>query len=115
MGLALWSLGMIVVRSRSLSAVADWWACRLGQDFNTVRERLRDTYRAAEAKAGVSQAEMCQLDGLRRPAQLDHLVAPVELAGLAGREGQWHEGLGHAGAAGGGGLPLLHKALHRPS
>jgi hypothetical protein len=52
MGLALWSLGMIVVRSCSLSAVADGWSCRLGQSFYTVRERLRDLYREQEAKAG---------------------------------------------------------------
>lgn len=52
MGLALWSLGMIVVRSCSLTAIADWWSCRLDQPFHTVRERLRDPYRDAEAKAG---------------------------------------------------------------
>ncbi len=56
---------------------------------------------------------MRQLYALRHPAQLDHLVAPVELAGLAGWERQRHEGLGHAGAAGAPCLPLLHKALHR--
>lgn len=58
MGLALWSLGMIVVRSCSLSAIADWWSCRLNQPFQTVRERLRDTYREAEAKAGVHRAQL---------------------------------------------------------
>ncbi len=52
MGLALWSLGMILVRSCSLSAIADGWSCRLGQPFQTVRERLRDTYREADAQAG---------------------------------------------------------------
>jgi hypothetical protein len=40
MGLALWSLGMILVRSCSLTAIADGWSCRLGQPFQTVRERL---------------------------------------------------------------------------
>jgi len=58
MGLALWSLGMIIVRSCSLTAIADWWSCRLGQPFQTVRERLRDTYREAEAKAGEHRAAL---------------------------------------------------------
>lgn len=58
MGLALWSLGMIVARSCSLTAIADWWACRLGQPFSTVRERLRDTYREAEAKAGAQRTQL---------------------------------------------------------
>ena len=58
MGLALWSLGMIMVRSCSLTAIAEWWSCRLGQPFHTVRERLRDTYREAEAKAGVHRTEL---------------------------------------------------------
>lgn len=58
MGLALWSLGMILVRSCSLTAITDWWSCRLGQPFHTVRERLRDTYREAEAKAGGHRAEL---------------------------------------------------------
>ena len=58
MGLALWSLGMILVRSCSLTAIADWWSCQLGQPFQTVRERLRDTYREAEAKAGPHRAEL---------------------------------------------------------
>ncbi|MBL8252320.1 MAG: hypothetical protein V9G18_22505 [Albidovulum sp.] len=58
MGLALWSLGMILVRSCSLTAIADWWSCQLGQPFQTVRERLRDTYRDAEAKAGRHRVEL---------------------------------------------------------
>jgi len=41
-----------------LSAIADWWLCRLGQPFQTVREHLRDTYREAEAKAGPLRAEL---------------------------------------------------------
>lgn len=52
MRLALWSLGMILVRSGRLTAITDWWSCRLGQPFHTVRERLRDTHREAEGKAG---------------------------------------------------------------
>ena len=35
MGLALWSLGMILVRSCSLTAIADGWSCQLGQPFQT--------------------------------------------------------------------------------
>lgn len=58
MGLALWSLGMILVRSCSLTAIAAWWSCRLDQPFQTVRERLRDTYRDAEAKAGAHRTEL---------------------------------------------------------
>ena len=57
-GLALWSLGMIVVRSCGLSVIADGRSCRLGQPFQTVRERLCDTYREAEAKAGGHRAEL---------------------------------------------------------
>ena len=66
-----------------------------------------------EHLAAVGQAEVGQLGGLRRPAQFDRFVAPVELAGLAGREGQRHEGLGHAGAAGTGSLPPLHETPRR--
>lgn len=58
MGLALWSLGMILVRSCGLTAITDWWSCQLGQPFNTVRERLRDTYREAEAKAGAHRRQL---------------------------------------------------------
>ncbi len=50
--LALWTLGLIVARSCSLTAVA--WALvpLLGTRFYTVRERLRDLYREARAKRG---------------------------------------------------------------
>ncbi|TAL48390.1 MAG: hypothetical protein EPN89_07095 [Methylovulum sp.] len=57
-GLALWSFGMIVARSCSLTAVADLLAPLLGQSFNTMREKLRDTYREADAKAGKQRAEL---------------------------------------------------------
>lgn len=57
--LALWSLGMIVARSCSLTAVAWAWAPILKEKFYTVRERLRDLYREAPAKAG---AQRCELD-----------------------------------------------------
>jgi hypothetical protein len=57
-GLALWSFGMIVARSCGLSAVAGILAPLRGQPFNTVRERLRDTYREADAKAGLCRAPL---------------------------------------------------------
>lgn len=57
-GLAWWSLGMILARSCALSAVAGLLAPLLGQSFLTVRERLRDTYREASAKAGTHRAEL---------------------------------------------------------
>ena len=52
LGLALWSFGMVIARSCSLTAVADVLAPLMGQSYNTLRERLRDTYREADAKAG---------------------------------------------------------------
>ncbi|MFZ2449192.1 MAG: hypothetical protein WAW36_01570 [Methylovulum miyakonense] len=52
LGLALWSFGMILARSCSLTAVTDLLAPLMGQTFNRMRERLRDTYREADAKAG---------------------------------------------------------------
>lgn len=57
-GLALWSFGMIVARSCGLTAVAGILAPLLGQQFNTVRERLRDTYREADAKVGPCRAQL---------------------------------------------------------
>ena len=57
-GLALWSFGMIIARSCSLSAVAGLLAPLTGQSFNSMRERLRDTYREAGAKAGDRRAEL---------------------------------------------------------
>ncbi len=50
--LALWSLGMIIARSCSLTAVAWAWEPILKVKFHTLRERLRDLYREAPAKAG---------------------------------------------------------------
>ena len=58
-GLALWSLGMIIARSCSLTAVAWAWVPILKEKFYTVRERLRDLYREAPAKAGTQR---CDLD-----------------------------------------------------
>src|SRR5262249_60507298 len=61
--LALWSLGMIVARSCSLTAVAWAWAPILKEKFYTLRERLRDLYREAPAEAGTRGR---QLDLRRR-------------------------------------------------
>jgi len=44
LGLALWSFGMVIARSCSLTAVADILAPLMGQSYNTLRERLRNTY-----------------------------------------------------------------------
>src|SRR5262249_49846189 len=57
-GLALWSLGMIAARPCGSSGVAATLAPLVGQSFHTVRERLRDTYREAAAKAGEQRAEL---------------------------------------------------------
>ena len=58
LGLALWSLGMVLARSCSLTAIADWCSCQLNQARNTVRERLRDTYREAKAKSGKHRRQL---------------------------------------------------------
>jgi hypothetical protein len=49
---------MLIARFCALSAVATRLAPLLGQSFNTVRERLRDTYRDADAKAGAQRAHL---------------------------------------------------------
>ena len=54
---------------------------------------------------------MRDLDGLHDPAELDVLMAPVELAVLAGRERQRHEGLGESWA-GFDGFPTPDEPLH---
>src|SRR5215471_20834039 len=56
--LALWSLGMILARSCSLTAVAWAWQPILNEKFYTLRERLRDLYREASAKAGKQRSEL---------------------------------------------------------
>jgi len=56
--LALWSLGMIVARSCSLTAVAWAWVPIVKEKFATLRERLRDLYREAPAKAGTKRREL---------------------------------------------------------
>jgi hypothetical protein len=49
---------MILARSGSLTAVAGILAPGLAPPCNTVRERLRDTYREAPAKAGEHRAQL---------------------------------------------------------
>jgi hypothetical protein len=57
--LTLWSLGMIIARSCSLTSVAWLLSSVLKRKFNTIRERLRDLYREGAAKAG---SQRCTLD-----------------------------------------------------
>lgn len=56
--LALWSLGMIIARSCSLTAIAWAWVPILGGKFYTIRERLRDLYREGPAKAGKQRTQL---------------------------------------------------------
>jgi hypothetical protein len=49
---------MVIARLCSLTAVADALAPLMGQPYNTLRERLRDTYREAGAKAGAHRSEL---------------------------------------------------------
>ena len=69
--LALWSLGMILVRSAGLIAVTRQLMPLLGQGFHTVRQRLREFYQEAAAKAGAKR-------GLkRRDFQVTDCFAPL--------------------------------------
>jgi hypothetical protein len=56
--LALFSLGMIFARSCAVSAAAAFLAVALDQEFNTVRQRLRESCWEAEAKAGAKRQEI---------------------------------------------------------
>jgi hypothetical protein len=58
--LALWSLGMIIARGCGLTAVAWTLSEWMQQPFNNVRERLRDLYREASAKAGAKKGRKRQ-------------------------------------------------------
>jgi hypothetical protein len=51
-GLALWSLGMVLARSCALTAVSTFLAEGLQQKENTVRQRLREWCYEANAKRG---------------------------------------------------------------
>lgn len=56
--LALWSFGMILARSCSLSAVTTALWPLLSQPWNTVRQRLREWYKPAAHKAGQHRREL---------------------------------------------------------
>jgi hypothetical protein len=53
--LAEWSLGMVVSRSCTLSAVSLWWATLSGQAIWTVRQRLREWCYPVERKRGTKR------------------------------------------------------------
>lgn len=57
--LALWSIGMVLTRSCGLSQVSTMLALMLGQQEETVRQRLREWYYPAKDKAG---AKRCTLE-----------------------------------------------------
>jgi Transposase DDE domain len=53
--LALWTIGLLLARCCGLSAVACQLALLLGQSDNTTRQRLREFYQEAPAKAGAKR------------------------------------------------------------
>jgi hypothetical protein len=57
-GLAWFSFGMILARSCSVSAVANQLADLLGQKLDTVKQRLREWYCEAPAKAGTHRRQL---------------------------------------------------------
>jgi hypothetical protein len=57
-GLALWSLGMVLARSCALTAVSAFLAEGLKQKENTVRQRLREWCYEANAKRGAKRQEI---------------------------------------------------------
>jgi hypothetical protein len=56
--LALWSFGIVLARRCTLSAVANALSPLLKQSFNTVRQRLREWYKAAPEKSGGHRREV---------------------------------------------------------
>ncbi len=54
-GLALWSLGMLLARRCGLGAVAMHLAERTGQKENSLRQRLKEFYKEAPAKGGAQR------------------------------------------------------------
>src|SRR5262245_37529918 len=56
--LALYSFGLVLAHSCGLSAVALALAKLLGQARNTLRQRLREWYQEAAAKAGTDRTEV---------------------------------------------------------
>jgi hypothetical protein len=69
--LALWSLGMVLVRRAGLVAVTRQLMPLLGQRFHTVRQRLREFYQEAPAKAGAKRGIK------RRDFQVTDCFAPL--------------------------------------
>ncbi len=57
-GLAWFSFGMVLARSCSVTAVANQLADLLGQKFDTVKQRLREWYCEADAKAGSHRRQL---------------------------------------------------------
>src|SRR5262245_15176314 len=57
-GLAWFSFGMILARSCSVTAVAAQLADLLGQKLDTVKQRLREWYCEAQAKAGTHRRQL---------------------------------------------------------
>jgi hypothetical protein len=57
-GLAWFSFGMVLARSCSVTRVAAQLADLLGQQFDTVKQRLRDWYCEASAKAGTQRRQL---------------------------------------------------------
>ncbi len=57
-GLAWFSFGMVLARSCSVTAVAAHLADLLGQQFDTVKKRLREWYCEASAKAGTHRRQL---------------------------------------------------------
>src|ERR1700736_1650001 len=56
--LALWSFGIVLARRCTLPAVANILSPLLQTSFNTVRQRLREWYKAAPEKAGPHRREL---------------------------------------------------------
>ena len=56
--LAAWSYGLVLAHACGLTAVALTLAAVLAQAVNTVRQRLREFYQPAEAKAGRGRTEL---------------------------------------------------------
>jgi len=56
--LALWSFGIVLARGCTVPAVANALSPLLGTSFNTVRQRLREWYKAASDKSGQHRREL---------------------------------------------------------
>jgi hypothetical protein len=69
--LALWSLGMLLSRRCGLVCVTTHLVPLLGQSFHTVRQRLREFYQEAPAKAGAKRGIK------RRDFQVTDCFAPL--------------------------------------